>query len=57
MPIQPSSPILRHELVGEGLGAVELLRRRGHLGGREVAHGLLEQAVVVGEVEVHGLAQ
>ena len=54
MPIQPSSPISAHELVGEGLRAVELLGDRRDLLAREVADGLLELAGVVGQVEVHG---
>jgi hypothetical protein len=43
-----------HELVGEGLRAVELLGDRRDLLAREVANGLLELAGVVGQVEVHG---
>ena len=44
---------LADDLVGEGLGPVELLRDRRDFAFREVAHGALDQLVVVREVEVH----
>jgi hypothetical protein len=50
----PQLPHPAHELVGEGLRAVELLGHRRDLLAREVADGLLELAGVVGQVEVHG---
>src|SRR5204862_3351739 len=42
-----------HDVVGEGLRAVELLGDRCDLATREVANGALDQAVLVGQVEVH----
>ena len=45
---------LRDELVGKRLGAVELLGDRRHLVAGEVAHGVAQQPLLVGEVEVHG---
>ena len=50
---QPQLAHLRHELVGEGLGAVELLGDRRDLVAREVAHRVAEQALLVCELEVH----
>jgi hypothetical protein len=44
----------RDQVVGEGLRPVELLGHRRDLLVGELANGLLEQAVVVGEVEEHG---
>ena len=53
MPIRFSVAELSDELVREALLAVQLLGDGRDLVGREVAHGALDQAVVVGEVEVH----
>ena len=47
-------PHRRDERVRERLRAVQLLGHRRHLLLREVADGALEQAGLVGEVEVHG---
>ena len=44
---------LRDELIGKGLGAVELLGDRRHFPAGEVAHGVAEQALLVCELEVH----
>ena len=41
------------DVVGEALFLVELLRDRGDLALGEVAHGALDEPVLVGEVEVH----
>ncbi len=53
MPISPSSPSLRDDLVGEGLRAVELLGHRRDLALGELPHGAADQLVLGGEVEVH----
>ena len=49
-----ASPSLAHDLVGEALLAVQLLGDRRHLLRAKSRDGALDQAVVVGEVEVHG---
>ena len=56
-PHQPELAHLGHDLVGEALLAVELLGHGRDLLLGEVADGLLEQPVVVGEVEVHAAAR
>ena len=50
---QPQLAHLRHQLVWEGLGAVELLGDGADLVAREVAHRVADQALFVGEREVH----
>ena len=52
MPISPSPASFSHDLVGEAVLAVELLRHRPHLLAREVAHQPLDVALLVGEFEV-----
>ena len=54
-PISPSSPELRHELVGEARLAVELLGDRCDPGARELAHGVADELLLCGEVEVHAV--
>ena len=44
---------LAHDLVGEGLGPVELLGERLHLAEREVAHERPDGLLLSGEVEMH----
>ena len=53
MPIQPSSPILATISYGKRFSRSSSSADRRHLLHGEVADGLLQQAVVVGEVEVH----
>ena len=50
---QPELAELRDDLVREALLAVELLGDRRDLLPREVAHGRLDQLLLVAEVEVH----
>ena len=50
---QPELAHLRDELVGEGLGAVELLGDRRDLLAGEVADGVAQQPLLVGQLEVH----
>ena len=45
---------LRDELLREALLLVPALRVRSDLGAREVADGLAQEPVVLGEIEVHG---
>jgi hypothetical protein len=53
-PHEPELAQLGDDLVREALLAVELLGHRRDLVAGEVADGLLDEAVVVGEVEEHG---
>jgi hypothetical protein len=52
-PHQAEAAELLDDLVGEGLGAVEVTRNRRDLGAGELADGFAQQALLVGEVEVH----
>ncbi len=55
IPISPSSASLGDELVREALLAVELLGERRDAFLRELAHGVADQLVLLGEVEVHAV--